>query len=171
MRTFLRSCHNELTSDNVNIIPAEITDNANAIMHYSDYEEKIVHRYGVELINWTYEKLVNPSELSSSLPGLCQLLDAINTGSCKFIKLTQTQLKERREEHQKAIEDGTLPAPKTRKPRKDRGTKRKRTNNDKEIGNENCEASKKICRSTAKKGTQGADPKSNEIVDSDIESE
>ena len=62
-------------------------------MHYSDYEEKIVHRYGVELIGWTYEKLVNPSELSSSLPGLCQLLDAINTGSCKFIKLTQTQLK------------------------------------------------------------------------------
>ena len=128
-------------------------------MHYSDYKEKIVQCYGVELIGWTYKKLVNPSELSSSLPGLCQLLDAINTGSCKLIKLTQTQLKECREEHQKAIEDGTLPAPKTRKPRKDRGTKRKRTDNDKEIGNENCEASKKICRSTAKKGTQGADPK------------
>lgn len=174
MRTFLQSCHNDtMTSDNDNIILAEITDNANATMHYSDYEEKIVQRYGVELIGWTYEKLVNPSELSSSLPGLCQLLDAINTGSCKFIKLTRTKLKERREERQKAIEDGTLPAPKTRKPHKDRGTKRKRTDDDKENGNENRDASKKRRRSTAQKGTQNADPiaKSNEIVDSDIESE
>ena len=27
-------------------------------MHYSDYEEKIVQHYRVELIGWTYEKLV-----------------------------------------------------------------------------------------------------------------
>lgn len=138
-------------------------------MHYTDYEEKVVQRYGVELIGWTYEKLVNPSELSTSLPGLRQLLEAINTDSCKFIKLTQTQLKQRREEHQKAIEDGSLPGPKTRKPRKDRGTKRKRTDDDKENGTQ--PASKKSCRSTAKNGTQGADPKSNEVIDSEIESD
>ena len=141
-------------------------------MHYIDYEEKVVQRYGVELIGWTYEKLVNPSELSTSLPGLRQLLEAINTGSCKFIKLTQDQLKQRREEHQKAIENGSLPAPKTRKPRKDRGTKRKRTDDDKENGNSTTQpqASKKS-RSTAKKGTQGPDPKSTEIVDSDLDME
>ena len=172
-----RSCHNEtLASDNVNVIPAEITDNANATMHYADYEEKVVQRYGVELIGWTYEKLVNPSELSTSLPGLRQLLEAINTGSCKFIKLTQAQLKQRREEHQKAIEDGSLPAPKTRKPRKDRGTKRKHTDDDKENGIKNGDdgtqpASKKHRRSTAKKGTQGSDPKSSTLVDSEIESD
>ena len=78
-----------LTSDSVNFFPVEITHNANATMHYTDYEEKVVQHYGVELIGWTYKKLVNPSELSTSLPGLCQLLEAINTGSCKFIKLTQ----------------------------------------------------------------------------------
>jgi hypothetical protein len=147
-------------------------------MHYADYEEKVVQRYGVELIGWTYEKLVNPSELSTSLPGLRQLLEAINTGSCKFIKLTQAQLKQRREEHQKAIEDGSLPAPKTRKPRKDRGTKRKRTDDDsdKENSNENGDirtqpASKKTRRSTAKIGTQRSDPKSSILVDSEIESD
>ena len=138
-------------------------------MHYADYEEKVVQRYGVELIGWTYEKLINPSELSTSLPGLRKLLDAINTGSCKFIKLTQDQLKQRREEHQKAIEDGSLPAPKTRKPRKDRGTKRKRAEDDKENGNRTQPVSKKS--RTAKKGTQEADPKSNEIVDSEIDSD
>jgi hypothetical protein len=141
-------------------------------MHYADYEEKVVQRYGVELIGWTYEKLVNPSELSTSLPGLRQLLEAINTGSCKFIKLTQDQLKQRREEHQKAIEDGSLPAPKTRKPRKDRGTKRKRTDDDKENGNDRTtQPASKKSRSTAKKGAQGADPKSTEIVDSEPEIE
>lgn len=163
-----------MASDNVNLMPAETTDNANATMHYADYEEKVVQRYGVELIGWTYEKLVNPSELSTSLPGLRQLLEAINTGSCKFIKLTQAQLKQRREEHQKAIEDGSLPAPKTRKPRKDRGIKRKRTDNDKENGDDHTQpASKKSRRSTAKKGSQGtaSDPKSKEIVDSEIESD
>lgn len=158
------------TSDNVMDLTVEITDNDNAVMHYVDYEEKVVQRYGVELIGWTYDKLVNPSELSTSLPGLRQLLEAINAGSCKFIRLSQAQLKQRREEHQKAIEDGSLPAPKTRKPRKDRGTKRKRTDDDsgKENGNE--PASKKSRRSTAKKGTQ-ADPKSKEIIDSEIDSE
>ena len=154
-------------------LPAEITGNVNATMHYPDYEERIVQHYGVELIGWTYEKLVNPSDLSTSLPGLRKLLEAINTGSCKFIKLTQAQLKQRREEHQKAIEDGSLPAPKTRKPRKDRGTKRKHTDDDKENGNENgdARASKKSRQSTSKKGTRGADPKSKEFVDSEMESD
>jgi hypothetical protein len=140
-------------------------------MQYTDYEERIVQRYGVELIGWTYEKLVNPSDLSTSHYGLTKLLDAINSGSCKFIKLTQAQLKQRREECEKAIEDGSLPAPKPRKVRKDRGTKRKHTNDDKENGNEKGDAhtpaSKKRRRSTSKKGTQG---KSKEIVDSEIES-
>ena len=63
------------TSDDGMVLPAEITDNANATMHYADYEEKVVQHYGVEHISWTYEKLVNPSELSTS--GLCQLLEAI----------------------------------------------------------------------------------------------
>ena len=68
-------------------------------MHYVDYEEKIVQCYGVELIGWTYEKLVNSNHLSTLLPGLRQLLDAINTGSCKFIKLTQAQLNHCHEEY------------------------------------------------------------------------
>ena len=68
-------------------------------MHYVNYKEKIIQCYGVELIGWTYEKLVNPNHLSTSLPGLRQLLDAINTSYCKFIKLTQAQLKHCCEEY------------------------------------------------------------------------
>ncbi|PPQ94883.1 hypothetical protein CVT25_004672 [Psilocybe cyanescens] len=111
----------------------EITHDKKASMHYIGYEEKIVQRHGIELVGWTYNKLVNPSKLSTSLPGLQKLLDAINDGSCKFIKLTPLQLKERREVLQKAIKDGNIPPPGAHRPCKDRGTKRKR--------NENCNGS------------------------------
>ena len=132
-------------------------------MYYVDYEEKIVQRYGIELVGWTYEKFVNPSELSTSLPGLQQLLDAINNGTCKFIKLTPLQLSERRHALQKDITEGNVLAPKARKPRKDRGTKRKVGN---ESGGSDVESrpTGKKSRSTAGKKVQ-ARPKSNEVVD------
>ena len=66
----------------------EITGNPNAVMQYVNYEEAIIQRYGIELKGWTYDNFVNPSELSTSLPSLQKLLNAINTGDCKFVKLT-----------------------------------------------------------------------------------
>ena len=132
-------------------------------MCYIDYEEKIVQRYGIELVGWTYEKFVNPSKLSTSLPGLQQLLNAINNGTCKFVKLTPLQLYEHRQALQKSISEGTVPAKKGRKPRKDRGTKRKAGN---ESGGSDVETrpnlNLKKRRSTAGKKVQ---PKSNEVVE------
>ena len=95
-------------------------------MQYANYDELIIQKYGIELQGWTFEKLVNPSQLSTSLPGLRRLLDAINNGDCKFVRLSPLEVKSRREELQKKQDDGIVPV-KTRKPRKDRGTKRPRT--------------------------------------------
>ena len=133
-------------------------------MHYSDYEEKIVQCYGIELVGWTYEKFVNPSELSTSLPGLQQLLDAINNGNCKFVKLTALKLSERRQELQKSISEGNMPAPKGRKPRKDRGTKRSVENESGGSDVENQRPKPKKRCSTAGKKNQ-ARPKSSEVVE------
>ena len=133
-------------------------------MHYSDYEEKIVQRYGIELVGWTYEKFVNPSELSTSLPGLQRLLDAINNGTCKFVKLTALKLSERRQELQKSISEGNVPAPKGRKPRKDRGTKRTVENESGGSDVENQRPKPKKRRSTAGKKNK-ARPKSSEVVE------
>lgn len=105
---------------------ATITGNPKAIMQYSNYEEGIVQRYGVILEGWTYETLVNPSQLSTSLPNLRNLLDAINAGTCRFIKLSALELKARRQKHEKQIEDGVIPPPKARKQRSDMGSKRKK---------------------------------------------
>ena len=100
-------------------------------MQYANYEELVIQKYGVELQGWTFEKLVNPSLLSTSLPGLQRLLDAINNGDCKFTKLSPLEVKKCHEELQKKQNEGTAPA-KTRKPRKDRGTKRPRRKGNKQ---------------------------------------
>jgi hypothetical protein len=103
----------------------DITGDKNATMKYTEYEELIVLKYGVELQGWTYEKFVCPSFLSTSLPPLQALLDAINSGRCKFIKLTPVEVKRRRDERQKQINEGTI-AIKQRKQRSDIGAKRPR---------------------------------------------
>ena len=134
-------------------------------MYYVDYEEKIVQRYGIELVGWTYEKFVNPSELSTLLPGLQQLLDAINNGSCKFIKLSPLQLIERHQALQKSISDGSVPAPQGRKPCKDRGTKRTMENESSGGSDvENQQPKPKKRRSTVGKKNK-AWPKSREVVE------
>jgi hypothetical protein len=53
-------------------------------MVYVNHKEDVVHRYGVELVGWTPEKFCNPSELTTSLPVLRKLLNAIKYGTCKF---------------------------------------------------------------------------------------
>lgn len=102
----------------------DITGNPTATMQYSRYEQDIVQRYGIVLEGWTYETLVNPSELSTSLPPLCALYNALTDGTCKFVKLTLAQKKEREEAHQAKIASGESIVP-ARKKCKDAGVPRK----------------------------------------------
>jgi hypothetical protein len=94
-------------------------------MQYVNYETNIVIRYGVELVGWTHPKWANPSELSTSLGPLQVLLDAIDSGSCKFVKLTRDQQKQREAAYNAKLKSGEV-TQRARKPRKDLGKKRKR---------------------------------------------
>ncbi|KIL54458.1 hypothetical protein M378DRAFT_54725, partial [Amanita muscaria Koide BX008] len=96
-----------------------------ATMQYARYEEDIIHRYGVELVGWTFDKIVNPSQLSSSIGPLRELHDALKGGSCKFIQLEASEVKMRIATHREKIRTGKLPA-RQRKMRKDKGTTRRR---------------------------------------------
>ena len=62
----------------------EITGNPKAIMHYVQNHKEIVQRYKVKLVGWTHPTFANPSELSTSLPPLQKLLDAIKSTECKL---------------------------------------------------------------------------------------
>ena len=94
-------------------------------MQYVNYEEAIVQRYGIVLEGWTFARFVNPSELSTALPPLQKLLDALNDGSCKFVKLTREQRKAREKEYREKVVTGEIQV-RERKTRKDAGQKRKR---------------------------------------------
>jgi hypothetical protein len=91
-------------------------------MQYTRYEEDIVLRYGIVLEGWTYDNFVNPSELSSSVQPLKALVDAIENGSCKFLKLTAVEKKEREAAYQAKITSGEVQVPK-RMWRKDAGVR------------------------------------------------
>ena len=100
-----------------------ITGNPKALMHYARYDEEIVQRYGIELQGWTYEKLVNPSTLSSSLPPLKVLHDALVKGTCKFVKLSAAEKKARDTSYMVKIASGEV-VPCKQKQRSDVGSRK-----------------------------------------------
>jgi hypothetical protein len=95
-------------------------------MQYANYEEGIVQRYGIELRGWTYERIVNPSDLSTAVGPLGKLRNAINSGNCKFVKLTAEERRERLEAYKAKIATGEMKA-RERKQRSDAGSKKRKS--------------------------------------------
>ena len=103
-------------------------------MQYLNYEEQIVIRYGIKLEGWTYDTLKNPSELSTSLPPLQALSNAIDNGTCKFIRMSATEKKKYEDNFYSKVQSGEVTVRK-RKVRKDVGKKKaKRRRTDSEEG-------------------------------------
>ena len=140
-------------------------------MQYINYEEGIIQRYGVELTGWTYEKFVNPSELSTAVEPLRKLVDAINAGNCKFVKLTTEECRERLASYRAKIAAGELKA-RERKTWSDAGTKKRKrkavNNNVSEDDEEDSEDHSKGLSSTKHRRTTG---RSTSFIDSDSGSE
>ncbi|CAL1708806.1 unnamed protein product [Somion occarium] len=116
----------DLTSNSIltSIPTAEITGNNDAQMQYIKYEKDIVQRYGIELQGWTHSEWTTPRKMSTSLPPLETLLNALRSDACKFVKLTKAQLDAREK-----------PVEKPRKKREDFGKKRKKRTSATDGGN------------------------------------
>jgi hypothetical protein len=93
-------------------------------MQHIQYHKEIVMRYSVALEGWTHPTFANPGDLSTSLPPLQELLDAINSGECKFVKLTTEQRKAEDDKYHEKIRSGEITV-QVRATRKDKGRKRK----------------------------------------------
>jgi hypothetical protein len=122
----------------------KITGQPNIVMQYIKYETDIVLHHGIALEGWTHPTFANPSELSTSIPPLQTLLEAIKTGTCKFIMLLHEECRKREEEYNFKIKDGDAQLPQWKK-RKDGGKKRKRT----------ADSTKTKSRSGGRKGRKG----------------
>ncbi|TFK59157.1 hypothetical protein BDN72DRAFT_906111 [Pluteus cervinus] len=101
----------------------QITGNSNLQMQYVHFETRIVHQYGVNIVGWTHPTFGNPSELSSSLEPLKKLYDALVSGECKFVKLSEADVDKRKKEYEAKLASGEVEVTE-RKQRKDAGTKR-----------------------------------------------
>ncbi|KAJ7500262.1 hypothetical protein B0H11DRAFT_2225808 [Mycena galericulata] len=102
---------------------------ANAQMQYVWYEEDIVQHYSIVLLGWTFPELKNPSELSTSLPALQELHDALKDGTCFFKKLTPEELAVRKADWLRDVKAGVVER-KHRNTRSDKGVKRKAADSD-----------------------------------------
>ncbi|KAJ6544862.1 hypothetical protein DFH09DRAFT_807537, partial [Mycena vulgaris] len=99
----------------------------NAEMAYVHYDEDIVHRYGVDLVGWTADCFCSPSDLSSSLAVLTTLCNAINDGTCSWVKLMGEACRAKIQEWNDDVATGKVVL-KSRNTRSDKGKKRKHIN-------------------------------------------
>ena len=90
-------------------------------MQWEHYERDIVIKYGVALIGWPLDNIVPLDNISSK--NLRKVVDAIRSGVCKFEKLTEAEIDERR----RLAEAAGLLIEQPRKTRSDKGIKRKKT--------------------------------------------
>ena len=100
-----------------------VTRDPNAQMQYKNFERDIVVEYGVDLVGWTHPSFKCPAKLSTSLPPLQTLLDALESGACRFVRLSKPERTRRRAEYQRKVASGDII---TRKPRSDIGRRRGR---------------------------------------------
>ncbi|KAJ7246634.1 hypothetical protein C8J57DRAFT_1241277 [Mycena rebaudengoi] len=132
----------ELVSKNL----VEVSKVPNATMAYTWHEEDVVQKYNVVLEGWK-GRFMNPSELSTSLPALRALVDALKDGNCAFRRLLPAEAQARKTAWEAEVAAGrtirstaaasrarlsTLRAPiaKSRAQRSDAGVPRKRTRDD-----------------------------------------
>ncbi|KAH9918798.1 uncharacterized protein B0H18DRAFT_1122874 [Fomitopsis serialis] len=111
--------------DMVHTALVNITGNPKIIMNYKSFEHEIVIKYGIDIEGWTpgKDRFINPSDLSDSLPLLRTLHEALESGTCKFIRLSAEQVSARRKAYDARVNAGEVV---TRKTRKDKGGSHKK---------------------------------------------
>ena len=143
----------------------EITGNENAVMNYKSFEKDIVLRYSIKLEGWTHESFVQPKDLPGSLGPLRELLDAMDKGSCRFVKLTASEWEERQKAYDKKVSDGAVRA---RKKRSDAGgthASRKRKGGDNDLEGSQGRAVDDGAVSNSRKRTRPSHPAIGEAAD------
>ncbi|KAI6027289.1 hypothetical protein BKA83DRAFT_4123362 [Pisolithus microcarpus] len=64
-------------------------------MNYTNYERQIVEHYGIMLTGWPFSGTVwNPSKIGGQAE-VEKLLDALNSEACKWVRLTDEELRAR----------------------------------------------------------------------------
>lgn len=84
----------------------DITGNRKAKMEYSNYQRDIVEKYSISLEGWSHPTWGCLSKLSNNIGLLEELLLNLRRGTCRWVKLTPAELKEKREQYERAVAAG-----------------------------------------------------------------
>jgi len=100
----------------------QVTEDQFAAMSFANFHMKVVARYSVDINGWPENgpKFGNPSYMTSSLEKLSILYNALESGACHFVKLSEREKDRRVESYLQMIESGELVLCK-RKTRSDAG--------------------------------------------------
>ena len=95
-----------------------------AVMNYSNYDMRVIQKFKVKLVGWTYNKFVSPFEIHT-IDDVRTLAEALRCGRCHWVRLTSSEITR----HAKDVETRKAAGEtvgKARKIRSDVGTKRPR---------------------------------------------
>lgn len=111
-------------------------------MNYSNYDMRVIQKYQVKLVGWTYNKFVSPFEIHT-IDDVRTLVEALRCGRCHWVRMTATEVtKNARDVEARKAAGETVG--KQRKVRSDLGIKRPRKGNaDDDDGNNEAGPSKK----------------------------
>ncbi|EPS95022.1 hypothetical protein FOMPIDRAFT_37516, partial [Fomitopsis schrenkii] len=115
---------------------AEITKSKKVQMSYKNFERDIVVEYGINIVGWSHPTWKDPSKLSTSLPALQTLLDALNSGACHFVRLSKPEHAKRKAAHEAKVKSGEIVPRKIRSDAGRKRQKRKKTSRDAESSDE-----------------------------------
>ena len=103
-----------------------------AVMNYSNYDMRVIQKYQVKLVGWTYNKFVSPFEIHT-FDDVHTLVEALRCGRCHWVRMTATEVtKNARDVEARKAAGETVG--KQRKVRSDLGIKRPR----KQVGALHC---------------------------------
>ncbi|EPS96917.1 hypothetical protein FOMPIDRAFT_1129521, partial [Fomitopsis schrenkii] len=149
---------------------AEITKSKKVQMSYKNFERDIVVEYGIDIVGWTHPTWKDPSKLSTSLPALQTLLDALNSGACRFVRLSKPEHAKRKAAHEAKVKSGEIVPRKIGSDAGRKHQKRKKTSRDAESSDDSSSedsSDEENCPARKRRRTRcgAAEPKSNEFID------
>ncbi|KAI6016842.1 hypothetical protein BKA83DRAFT_4059515 [Pisolithus microcarpus] len=94
LNKLISKCH-ALIQEELDHLLTKKKVSANMKMNYTNYKHQIVERYGVMLTGWPFSGTVqNPSKIGGQAE-VEKLLDALNSEACKWVRLTDEELRVR----------------------------------------------------------------------------
>jgi hypothetical protein len=110
---------------NSDYLTETVSQSRQALMNYPNYDTKVIDRYQTKLVGWTYREFKSPFDIHA-IDDVRILLEALQCGSCHWVRMTKTDMSHHKAEIVKRKANGETVGT-ARKSRSDKGTKRRKS--------------------------------------------